>query len=650
MIEIVIYDIEIFPNFFCVCTHNITTDTKDQFIWASYPKDIDFNQHCNTVGDMYDRDDRIACLEYLSNKILIGYNNKAFDDPVLEKLRSARSINELYQYAQKLIKADSRWNPDTSFISIDLMTMIFNEQPKGLKMVATNLNYPKLQDLPKEYFAIIKEEEEEDILSYCHNDVGVTREVFRFVEKEINVRIDVGARYFDDPSLLVSDADSIMADKLMKHFWTSAGNSIPDRETIPKFGVVCLGDVVSKKVVFETPYLNSILDNIRSQVVDKESEFKISVELAQITHDVAKGGIHGCPKNTIIEENDEYKIIDIDASSYYPFTMVLEKIFPPQLGESFLEMLSTLIRERIEDKDAGRNIEAYTKKIIINSVSGKMGKEFHWLSTLPGMYAVTLNGQLFLLMLIEKMLMNNIWVFYSNTDGATVLVRREDERKMEEICEWWEQHTGHRLEYAYYSKCILKDVNNYIIQKTDGKLKMKGSVLNDENHLSSLKKALKHPVTATAIREYLINKTPIIDTLKSVYYGSEDGVYQFCFASKATKDFKFVKEEFKMEDFTPISEKTGKPLKTRKIVKVTDRQELQHSMRYYVGASGYRLVKERVGGDKGVVGKQAELVSGYESVIFNDFIPSTNRIEPNWEYYERKCYEVIAKFKKIDLC
>jgi hypothetical protein len=43
------------------------------------------------------------------------------------------------------------------------------------------------------------------------------------------------------------------------------------------------------------------------------------------------------------------------------------------------------------------------------------------------------------------------------------------------ICDAWQRQVGLQLEYAEYSKMIIKDVNNYCAVYTDGKVKRKGA-------------------------------------------------------------------------------------------------------------------------------------------------------------------------------
>ena len=648
--RVLIYDIEIYVNFFCVCTKDYETGERKTFVWSLIVDEIlSFEEFLAKGARLeYTDDDRYELMDYIEDSILVGYNNKSFDDPILERCTLMNDIRTLHQYAQERIANSKPWNvPQTKLFSIDLMTLVFNEAPRSLKLVGTNLNHPRLQELPIHYMSVINKEQADILIDYCHNDVDITERVYAYNLGQIKQRAEVGGKYMNDAGVFISDAESVMADKLMRKFWQDGGNTIPSRDEIPKFGSILIDNIIDHKVEFNSEHLSSILSELRKDIITVDTKFRLDIELAQIHHIVAKGGIHGCPKNLIVEASDEYVIIDADISSMYPMSMLNMLVFPPQLGVGFLDKLRDIVVERLGHKAAKRFLESYALKILINSVYGKMGKEGHWLSSLSGMYKVTINGQLFILMLVERLLDVGIWVFYSNTDGITVLCKKTQVAEYYRICKEWEEYTQYELEYVDYQKCILKDVNNYIIQKVDGGLKAKGNVLNPENHLDSLKKSLHIPACATAITEFFINDIPVSETLKKVYNetDNDEGIYQFCFAAKVSREFEVVYETVTRKMHSPISEKTQKLLKERMIVEIHGEEIVQNSIRYYIAKSGKRIRKRRIGGEKGTIGEMKEMISGYDTQIFNDY--TTDRLEPNWQYYEDRCYNIIQEFKKV---
>jgi hypothetical protein len=90
--------------------------------------------------------------------------------------------------------------------------------------------------------------------------------------------------------------------------------------------------------------------------------------------------------------------------------------------------------------------------------------------------AITINGQLSLCLLAEKLMdIEGLSIVQVNTDGITVKLPRSKRDQYDRVCDAWQKQVGLQLEYAEYSKMIIRDVNNYIAVYTDGKVKRKGA-------------------------------------------------------------------------------------------------------------------------------------------------------------------------------
>ena len=86
--------------------------------------------------------------------------------------------------------------------------------------------------------------------------------------------------------------------------------------------------------------------------------------------------------------------------------------------------------------------------------------------------SITINGQLLLCMLTEQMLkVPGLRMIQANTDGITYLCPHEYLDHTRAVCRWWEQLTNLELEEALYNRMFIRDVNSYMAEKQDGKLK-----------------------------------------------------------------------------------------------------------------------------------------------------------------------------------
>ena len=92
------------------------------------------------------------------------------------------------------------------------------------------------------------------------------------------------------------------------------------------------------------------------------------------------------------------------------------------------------------------------------------------------MLSITLNGQLMLCMLSERLIqVPTLRILMVNTDGITYFVHKDHEPLAVQICKEWENLTGLVLEDAGYSRLFLRDVNSYVAESLDKTLKCKGA-------------------------------------------------------------------------------------------------------------------------------------------------------------------------------
>ncbi len=147
-------------------------------------------------------------------------------------------------------------------------------------------------------------------------------------------------------------------------------------------------------------------------------------------------------------------------------------------------------------------------KIVNNGSFGKLGSMYSKLYAPDLMLQVTLTGQLMLLMLIEELEEAGISVKSSNTDGVEILCPKSKEALLETIVFDWELNTGMVMEHGHYKALYARDVNNYVAVY-DGYTKTKGVYSKP-----SLMKNSEYPIVFEAIREYLLNGTPLLRNVK----------------------------------------------------------------------------------------------------------------------------------------
>lgn len=124
--------------------------------------------------------------------------------------------------------------------------------------------------------------------------------------------------------------------------------------------------------------------------------------------------------------------------------------------------------------------------------------------------SITINGQLLLAMLAEKLTAAGAQVIMANTDGLECIIRKENYSEIIKICEEWESLTNLTLEYEQYSKMFVRDVNNYTAVTTSGEFKQKGAFEVDK----WINKDHSKRVVALAVQEYVASGTPVETTIR----------------------------------------------------------------------------------------------------------------------------------------
>lgn len=174
-----------------------------------------------------------------------------------------------------------------------------------------------------------------------------------------------------------------------------------------------------------------------------------------------------------------------------------------------IEQLKKQIAD-LEAEAAELKIVDLGNKTLLNGTFGKLFSR-HSIFYAPEFgIAVTIGGQLSLLMLIERLELSGIRVVSANTDGVEMLVPNGYDGVANAIMRWWEQVTGLTLEDKSYLALYSRDVNNYISLQFDGSVKRKG-VFGESGVLNN-----KHPdcdVCADAVVAFLTTGRPLRETV-----------------------------------------------------------------------------------------------------------------------------------------
>ena len=506
-----ISDTECYPNFWSIGFRRVS-DGKTLVMEHSHRRKIDLP--------------RLASL--LRNNTIVGYNWQSYDAPmcaaVLEDYDNKRlkATNDriilggikYWEVERQLgLVVPRKWN------FIDLI----EPQPNAfasLKTLAGRMHSLKMQDLPYEPDTELTEEQMDMVLSYMGNDLNVTHMLFDELREALEMRHLLSQEYETD---FMSKSDSQIGEGIIrKRVEQATGQKIQRVETAP-------GSTFQYKVPdflsYETDQLKGILERIRKTEFFVTREGKVEmprwlsdaqITINETTYAMGIGGLHSTEKNRAVHADDEHFLRDYDVASFYPAIILGSGLYPKSIGPVFLDVYRKIREDRIAAKRAGNKVVDQGLKISLNGVFGKLGSKYSILYAPHLLIAVTLTGQLSLLMLIERAEQAGIAVVSANTDGVVFRCPMDMEDTLTAITKQWEADTGFELEDTPYVSLYNQSVNTYIAVKPDGKAKMKGAIANPWRAGDKRGMLMKNPqatIVSNAVVDFITNGTPIEETI-----------------------------------------------------------------------------------------------------------------------------------------
>ena len=326
--------------------------------------------------------------------------------------------------------------------------------------------------IPFDYPESLTKSQLEEIADYCQHDVEETMKLFMLNQDKFLIHIGM-IKQFNLPLEYVSKSTS---------------------------GLVCHILGAFKKELFYDDFKVSFIDSLKitkyAQVIEwfksvlnaSDNDF-LKIDVAGVEHTFRWGGVHGGLK----KYHDKGFFIHIDAASFYPSIMLKYKFLPRNAKNK--AVYRSIYNNKMTEEDRQKK-QIY--KAIINKVFGCM-KDIHSAMYDPLMANnVTVNGQLLLLDLIEH-LEPVCQLIQSNTDGLIIKADEADFDKIDDICFEWEERTGLKLDFEYYTEIWQKDVNNYIAKTEEGEYIRRGASVKEtgetENDLAIVNEAVFRYIT-----------------------------------------------------------------------------------------------------------------------------------------------------------
>jgi len=637
-----VYDVETFPNFFSYIDIDASNEVQEtrEFVICAWRNDIEeFKEY---ISELHDK-----------KAGMVGFNNLRFDWPVVQYIwQNNPSAEQIHAYAQNIIN-DEKFRAREDIKQLDLFLLNhYNNKARSasLKSLEVALHWHNVMDMPFHHTHIVKESETESILDYNRNDVLFTRAFYHANEDKINLRKELSKKFKFNA---INKSDVVIGEEIFVQRLSRAVNMKPfelkqirgKRVNVPLKKIIfpyvrfeskefkLLLDTM-KDTVATSNYLDSFVEQLNTSIdtnnlqdqleqfnvdlnktVMKKKSFSFKTRFADLIIYYGVGGIHGCVPPGQYKADDEWDILDVDVKSYYPNLFIKNELAPRQMDKNtFVKVYSDIFDERVKaqlDKD---DVTSGALKLALNGLFGKTGSDVSCFFDPEIFYSITVNGQLLISMLLEKLYGVGTQILQVNTDGVTIKHRKKDLDKILAICKEWEKLTKLTLEYANYKQMIIRDVNNYLAESTTGKIKEKGCFETKKDW----HKDNSFMVVPLAVREYFINGTPVIDTLTK-----HRNIYDFCGRYKAGRGWHAVHIELE-DNKNQKEENFGRILRFLPVKK-----------------GGYSVKRNKDG-------REHYLLAGYPTKPFNVKCEVKKR-ELNYEFFVAQCNQLIEIIQPLQM-
>lgn len=618
---VALYDIEVFPN----CFHCLVSDSESH---KKYKFEI--SNRKNQLEELIDffyfkRVEHIMC----------GYNNHHYDDIVINYMIFFRNTmkrfdylkicNSLYYLSKAIIESEKTENIDkikqykyaNYFYSFDLMTMLYSAaKQKSLKEVEILLGMDNVQEFEAGFDQRLLDSEIDDMIKYNENDVDATELLLNTVKDEVDLRLEVEKEWGFDA---LSMSNIRIGEEILLRKSNLKGVALEEAKSkIRRVAKIENKDIILPFIQYSNPKLKEVLLDVKNATCypcksdKKQKNYEKKFVISNTCYSIGEGGIHTINEPRIFKPTADQYIGHSDVTSMYPSLAIIYKWLPVHLGKDFWNVYESLYKERVIAKRNHDELKAKAFKFALNSPIGKMQNESSWAYDPLNAYKIRMNGQLILLMLVDRLLSINCKIVQVNTDGVVYIADKANRELINQFVHEVENITKLHFDSDDYESFYQYDVNNYFgirkgySQSGDPSLiEKKGKFITE----IGLNNSMTPVVVSKAVINYFLTKEPID---------------------------KFVKEDKNIRDFL-MSQSVNREFKVE-----YGNKPVQRINRYYASNSGYYLMRVK---DKMYETKKESILSDVGVILLNhiDSVPIEER-KINYQYYIGKAKTIVSEF------
>jgi len=579
-LKVEVVDLETYYRLFLYCGYFPSTEERFQF---------EISRRKNQLDGL------IKHLKDGNRDYQVTFNGNSFDFQVLQyildnyedwdDLSGEEIVLLIYEFSQEIIDNQKYENIklpyEEKYFDIPQIDLrLVNHYDNRARMVGLKFAYEfsldgDIEELPIDFRKkYLTDQEIEDVISYCWNDVEATYNGYKIVrgntdhedyqgKDKIQLRLDLIKEY-SLPETAVNWNDVKIGAELNKLNYLNMSSinhkelwkRIKEKKSKTGFK---FRDCFPSYMKFETKEFQEFFERLGETVINLNVKQEFPFLYKGVKYMFAKGGGHSSDPARIVTPPKGCVILDADVGSMYPNIIRKRELYPAHLGKVWNEAYVSNIPKRLEAKKKYKETQEkkYDNfqecfKLVMNGCFGRLIDRHDWqYDPFCGMN-VTIGGQVDIFMLMEDLSqIKGVQIISMNTDGLTCIVPLEQVQEYYKICKQWEQQVGNdilgQLEYVEYEKLVQTSVNDYLaVKKADWK-EIKGK-FTAVNIVKPLKKRLKkkgdfltsyelhknksNKIVPIALQEYFTKGIPVEDTIKN-----HKNIFDFCIAKKASKDY-----------------------------------------------------------------------------------------------------------------
>lgn len=505
----VVFDLEVFPEWWCMVYTNPENMSEKLVITSDMPNYLK------------------KIKQLIPARCLIGFNIKGYDLRILNGIIHSCDPYRLYELSKAIVETDDESDPFNNYTFWNKFNFcdLFDDWRFGsLKEFESNIGMSIRESEISFDRCNLTENEKAEIIRYCKHDVDAT------------VRLLEYRREYVDSKKMLSEMFGIPLSTALKS--TNAKLCALVLEATPKKRVLDTKFVIPSRV--EAYLRNNLPDSVISLFDILNDDSKV-VHLFDNEITFGIGGIHSTySENIVTKSDDNYVLMNIDVTSYYPnlmmkFGYLSRNVAKPEKYKEIYDLRVELKRQAGEEARLNGKSEKWkllnaqqnALKLILNTTYGATKNKYNALYDEYQASSLCYLGQMLLAALANK-IYNGVGatIIQTNTDGILIKVKRDLLNAVRVLVKEWEQLTGFEMEEDFIVMFFQRDVNNYIEVTDNPKkpYKLKGKWTNQAEETVA---NLNAPVTHEALLLFYTQGVPIEDTV----YKCED-IKKFCLTAK----------------------------------------------------------------------------------------------------------------------